>query len=224
MRISFPIVAFAAIVLLVFAAFNTMHRTNQPVLSGWRGPVNASESLAANIVGSTDVSSQQGLIGVAEPQGRGLSDSLVPTGNPLGVANTVMTQGYGVGTHAPAAVWGAIDLAIDGNGDGKADPEGTWNQPVYATHAGQVKIISNSWPAGNHVWVTNELYRTGYAHLSGFAVSDGQWVNLGDLIGYIGSTGMSSGPHLDYQVWVWRNGQWVNQNPLDYNVFAASGR
>ncbi|GIV92504.1 MAG: hypothetical protein KatS3mg056_1213 [Chloroflexus sp.] len=166
MRVFFPIFVFAAIVLLAFVAFNTMNRSNQPVLSGWRGPVHASASLAANIVGSTDVSSQQGLIGVAEPQGRGLSDSLVPTGNPLGVANTVMTQGYGVGTHAPAAVWGAIDLAIDGNGDGKADPEGTWNQPVYATHAGQVKITSNSWPAGNHVWVTNELYRTGYAHLS----------------------------------------------------------
>ena len=156
------------------------------------------------------------LVGVAQLQGRDYDSALVPNGNPLRAANTVITQGYGVGTHAPAHVWGAIDLALDGDGDGKADPEGTWNRPVYATHAGRVTLTRDSWPAGNHIWVTNEQYRTGYAHLADFAVSDGQWVNPGDLIGYIGSTGMSSGPHLDYQVWVWRDGRWVNQNPLDY--------
>jgi murein DD-endopeptidase MepM/ murein hydrolase activator NlpD len=132
-----------------------------------------------------------------------------------------MTQGYGVGSHAPAEAWGAIDLAIDGNGDGGADPEGTWEHPVYATHAGVVTISPNSWPAGNHIWVANSQYRTGYSHLSGFAVATGQEVKPGDLIGYIGSTGMSSGPHLDYQVWVMESGGWVNKNPLDFG--AADG-
>jgi hypothetical protein len=35
----------------------------------------------------------------------------------------IMTQGYGVGTHAPASIWGAVDLAVDSNGDGNADPQ-----------------------------------------------------------------------------------------------------
>jgi hypothetical protein len=149
----------------------------------------------------------------------GLSgDTLRPTGNPLNVSETVMTQGYAVGSHAPAHVWGAIDLAIDGDSDGKADPKGTEGKPVYATHSGVVKTKRNSWPAGNHVWVMNHEYKTGYAHLQEFAVVEGQVVNRGDLIGYVGSTGQSSGPHLDYQVWRVESGRWVNKNPLDFGV------
>ncbi len=209
MRLPVAIVMTAIIALAGLSLIGIANNADRRVLSGWRGPM-GTEALVA------DAAPANALVGVAQPQGRGLDAALVPSGNPLRAANTVITQGYGVGTHAPASVWGAIDLALDGNGDGKADPEGTWNQPVYATHAGRVTLTRDSWPGGNHIWVTNDQYRTGYAHLAGFAVSDGQWVNPGDLIGYIGSTGMSSGPHLDYQVWVWRDGRWVNQNPLDY--------
>lgn len=155
----------------------------------------------------------------AQPlRGRGMPDEARPQGNPLRASNTIVTQGYGVGTHAPVEVWGAVDLALDGNGDGRADPEGTRERPIYATHSGVVTVTANSYPAGNHIWVTNAAYRTGYAHLASFAVSDGQEVRRGDLIGYIGSTGMSSGPHLDYQVWVRQGEQWVNVNPLEYGA------
>lgn len=146
--------------------------------------------------------------------------SLVPTGNPLNDPRTVMTQGYGVGTHAPAPTWGAIDLAIDSDRDGQADPEGSWGIPVYATHSGIVKTTRNSWPAGNHVWVINQAYKTGYAHLQDFAVVDGQIVQPGEVIGSLGSTGQSSGPHLDYQVWHWQDGAWVNQNPLNFGTLS----
>ncbi len=180
-------------------------------LSGWGGPLRAGNATAAP--------DAPGLRGLAEPQqGRGLPGEQRPLGNPLRAANAVLTQGYGVGSHAPAAVWGAVDLALDGNGDGAADPEGSWHQPVYATHSGVVKTTANSYPAGNHIWVTNDEYRTGYAHLASFAVGDGQQVQRGDLIGYIGSTGMSSGPHLDYQVWVRQGEAWVNVNPMDFDV------
>lgn len=155
--------------------------------------------------------------------GRGQPQDLRPYGNPLGVPNTVMTQGYGVGTHAPAVTWGAVDLAIDSDGDGYADPQGSWGHPIYATHSGTVRVTPNSYPAGNHVWVTNDAFRTGFAHLESFAVSSGQTVQRGDLLGYMGSTGMSSGPHLDYQIWEKRDGNWVNVNPLDYNVLDGVG-
>ncbi len=144
-------------------------------------------------------------------------NDLIPAGNPLGASNAVITQGYGVGTHAPADVWGAIDLALDGNGDGSADPQGSLGKPIYATHGGVVKVTPNSYPAGNHVWVINDQYRTGYAHLLDITVSNGQEVRRGTQIGTIGSTGMSSGPHLDYQVWEKRNGNWINVNPMDYS-------
>jgi hypothetical protein len=149
------------------------------------------------------------------------ASALLPAGNPLGAANTVITQGYGVGTHAPANVWGAIDLALDGNGDGLADPHGTLGKPVYATHSGIVKVTLNSYPAGNHVWVVNEEYRTGYAHLLDVLVQTGQEVRRGTQIGTVGSTGMSSGPHLDYQVWQKQNGNWINVNPMEYSPLGA---
>lgn len=154
-------------------------------------------------------------------QGREPTSSQVqPWGNPLQATNAVMTQGYGTGTHAPINQWGAIDLALDADGDGEADPEGTQGQPIYATHAGMVTITRDSYPGGNHVWVENERYRTGYAHLTDFTVETGQWVEPGHQIGTIGSTGLSSGPHLDYQVWSREGGQWVNQNPLDFGALA----
>lgn len=192
-------------------------RPSQPRMSLWRGP--------EGTVGAAQVSSAapaNALSAAFAP--RGASGDLRPWGNPLGVPNTVMTQGYGVGTHAPANAWGAIDLAIDSTGDGKADPEGSWDHPVYATHAGTVKVTPNSWPGGNHVWVANAEYRTGYAHLNGFAVETGQLVERGQLIGYVGSSGMSSGPHLDYQVWQMQNGAWINLNPLDFGALEGTTR
>jgi transcriptional regulator with XRE-family HTH domain len=125
----------------------------------------------------------------------------------------VMTQGYGVGSHAPAATWGAIDLAVDGDGDGYAEPAASWYTPIVATHDGVVTVTLDSYPGGNHVWVrSNDTpWRTGYAHLALVTVISGQYVRAGDVIGMLGSSGMSSGPHLDYQVW---NGS-VNVDPTE---------
>jgi murein DD-endopeptidase MepM/ murein hydrolase activator NlpD len=162
----------------------------------------------------------QPIVGVAQA-GRGLGgDDNAPRGNPLGVPNAVMTQGYGVGSHAPANIWGAVDLAIDGNGDGQADPDGSWGAPVHATHRGVVHLARDTWPAGNHIWVDGDGYKTGYSHLQDFApgLQDGQTVERGQLIGFMGATGEASGPHLDYQVW--KDGE--NVNPLDYGALDGS--
>lgn len=140
-----------------------------------------------------------------------------PSGNPLRDRRTVITQGYGVGSHAPASVWGGIDLAIDSDGDGKAEPQGTWHAPVYATHDGIARVKPNTWPGGNYLAIENERYKTAYAHLDSYTVVDGQPVVRGQVIGYVGSTGMSSGPHLHYEVW--ENG--VNRNPLDFDALRS---
>ncbi len=128
-----------------------------------------------------------------------------PVGCPLQPATgrVVMTQGYGIGSHKPADVWGAVDLAVDGNGDGSADRNATLYTPVVATHGGVVQVSLNSWPGGNHVWLSDPVsgWRTGYAHLAFVIVENGQTVKPGAYLGLTGSTGQSSGPHLDYQVW-----------------------
>ena len=86
-----------------------------------------------------------------------------------------------------------------------AAPKGT---PVHAVADGVVTV--KGWDAkggGNYIKIKhpNNLM-TGYLHLSGFAkgLAQGKHVSQGELIGYVGSTGVSTGPHLDFRVW--RNG------------------
>lgn len=209
-----------AVIGLVMLVLNVVAPNDATRLSMWSQPGGA----AASAVQAAPAANSLSAVMVSPNSGRGQPEDLRPYGNPLGVRNTVMTQGYGVGSHAPAVTWGAIDLAIDSTGDGYADPQGSWSHPIYATHSGTIRVTPDSYPAGNHVWVANDAYRTGYAHLESFAVTSGQTVQRGDLIGYMGSTGMSSGPHLDYQVWEMREGNWVNVNPLDYGALDGTGR
>ena len=191
-------------------------RTSPARLSGWSGnPFVGARAVV--VAADSQVDQPPGIVGVTQA-GRGLTpdDADVPQSSPLRAANVVMTQGYGVGSHAPAEIWGAVDLALDGDGDGQADPQGSLGAPVYATHRGVVHLARDTWPAGNHIWVEGLRFKTGYSHLKDFApdLQDGQTVERGQLIGYVGSTGEASGPHLDYQVW--KDG--VNVNPLDYGA------
>jgi murein DD-endopeptidase MepM/ murein hydrolase activator NlpD len=115
----------------------------------------------------------------------------------------VTTQGYSVGTHAPASIWGAVDLAIDADGDGNAEPDSTRNLPILATHSGVAQVTLDSWPGGNFVRVVDEQagWSSAYAHLDAVFVTEGQAIPAGTTIGAVGSTGMTSGPHLHYEVW-----------------------
>lgn len=188
--------------------------TKRPVVSNWRGEV-----ALTHLAPKGNQPTLAGTFARQQPQTTGLAadtqhDPGQPWGNPTDTTAAVMTQGYGTGTHAPAMIWGAIDIAIDSDGDGQADPQGSEGAPIYATHRGIIKLAPNSVPAGNHIWVLGDHYKTGYSHLKTFAVQNGQQVERGTLIGYMGSTGQASGPHLDYQIW--KDG--VNQNPLDYGA------
>ncbi len=72
--------------------------------------------------------------------------------------------------------------------------------PVYAAFTGKVRV-SKTWGAyGEAIIIRHENgIETLYAHLSKRLVSEDQWVNAGDVIGYGGSTGRSSGPHLHFE-------------------------
>ena len=85
--------------------------------------------------------------------------------------------------------------------------------PVYATGDGRVERASYSQSFGNVVYLDHQYgYETRYAHLSKFNVKAGQRVKRGDLIGYIGNTGLSKGPHLHYEVLF----QGEHLNPINF--------
>jgi hypothetical protein len=76
--------------------------------------------------------------------------------------------------------------------------------PIYATADGVVDRLNVSFSGyGKTIEVDHGFgYRSRYAHMNGFAVSKGQKVKLGELIGYVGNTGLSTAPHLHYEVFI----------------------
>jgi len=81
--------------------------------------------------------------------------------------------------------------------------------PVYAPADGTVESASYSGNYGNLIVIEHGFgIATRYGHLSRFAVQAGQIVKRGDLIGFVGSTGRASGPHLHYEVTL--NGRLIN--------------
>ncbi|MGB3471735.1 MAG: M23 family metallopeptidase [Erythrobacter sp.] len=147
----------------------------------------------------------------------------VPSRNPLNSAR--MTSGYGMRTHP------VLGRRKRHNGIDLAAPTGT---PVYATADGTVDRADRSRSYGLVIYLDHGSdLETRYAHLSRLSVADGQQVRKGDLIGYVGSTGRSTGPHLHYEVRV----AGVAVNPIPYmkegaaraavtseEVFGAGGR
>lgn len=87
-------------------------------------------------------------------------------------------------------------------GVGTADHDGldigAWTgEPIYASAAGTVTLACEYGGYGNCVIIAHDNgYSTLYGHQSAIAVSEGQRVNQGDVIGYVGSTGWATGPHL----------------------------
>ena len=90
-----------------------------------------------------------------------------------------------------------------------AAPRGT---PVYTVGDGVItKVGFQKGGGGNYINIKhNSVYSTTYMHLNGFAsgIKQGVYVKQGDLIGYVGSTGLATGPHLDFRFY--KNGSAVN--------------
>ncbi len=81
-----------------------------------------------------------------------------------------------------------------------AAPRGT---PIYAAGNGMVTYAARKGSFGNYVRIRhNDTYATAYAHMKGFGrgIRKGKRVNQGQVIGYVGTTGRSTGPHLHYEI------------------------
>ena len=89
-------------------------------------------------------------------------------------------------------------------------PSGT---PIVASRAGVVSRASYDSSSGYHVYINHQDgFSTRYLHMTHYIVKPGQWVAAGQVIGYVGSTGTSTGAHLHFSVYY--NGASVN--PADY--------
>ncbi len=95
-----------------------------------------------------------------------------------------------------------------------AAPHGT---PILAVGDGVITRTSYTRGNGNYVRIRhNAVYETQYLHMSRFAtgIKPGVRVSQGDVIGYVGSTGMATGPHVCFRFW--KNGQQVDHLRLDF--------
>lgn len=104
-----------------------------------------------------------------------------------------ITMGFGQNRHPFTGQWyihTGIDLATGRKGD-----------PILATADGQVINVETDAGWGNYILIKHKHgFYTRYAHMDSFRVTRGEHVQKGQVIGYIGSTGISTGPHLHYEV------------------------
>ncbi|MCK5374300.1 MAG: M23 family metallopeptidase [Alphaproteobacteria bacterium] len=113
-----------------------------------------------------------------------------------------ISSGYGMRKH-PILGYSKMHKGID-----FAAPSGT---PIYAAGDGVVERANRFGNYGNYIRLRhNSTYKTAYAHLRKFAkgMKTGKRVKQGQVIGYVGSTGRSTGPHLHYEVI--KNGKQIN--------------
>lgn len=105
---------------------------------------------------------------------------------------TRLTSGFGIRIH-PIYKVGQFHPGID-----FAAPQGT---PIYATADGEVTKVTYDGGYGNHVEIDHGYgYKTLYAHMYKHNTKPGQLVKRGECIGYVGSTGLSTAPHVHYEV------------------------
>jgi murein DD-endopeptidase MepM/ murein hydrolase activator NlpD len=129
-------------------------------------------------------------------------------------------------TPSIAPVRGILTDGFGGRSDPFTGEPGTHNAVDISSAVGQAVrapadgiVVKAEWANGygNVIYVSHGYgYSTRYGHLSGYAVRPGQRIKRGDVLGYVGSTGRSTGPHLHYEVRLNNN----PVNPLEYNLNA----
>jgi len=104
------------------------------------------------------------------------------------------------------------------------DFTGSLNTEIYATGKGVVEFVGWRQGYGNTIIINHGFnYKTLYGHLTSFKIKEGSKVNRGDIIGYMGTSGKSTGIHLHYEVWLRgkptdpKNYYYMDLNPEEYD-------
>lgn len=127
-----------------------------------------------------------------------------PSVLPINIKDYTMSSGYGIRidpVYKSHKFHAGLDFAAD------------MGTQVFATADGKVSFADQKSGYGNCIDIDHGYnYKTRYAHLSKILVSEGKEVKRGELIGLVGSTGKSTGPHLHYEVYF----KDKPQNPINY--------
>ena len=137
-----------------------------------------------------------------DENGKGMTKSLMKT--PINGAR--LSSSYGMRKH-PILGYNKMHKGVD-----FAAPTGT---PIFAAGNGIVEYVGRNGGYGKYIRIRHDgTYKTAYAHLNSYkkGIGNGVRVKQGDIIGYVGSTGRSTGPHLHYEIIV--NGQQINPATL----------
>ena len=132
----------------------------------------------------------EGFIDYFNRQGKNVKKSILKT--PIDGAR--ISSSFGMRKH-PISGFNKMHKGVD-----FAAPIGT---PVYAGGNGVIEMVGVNGGYGKYIRIRhNNEYKTAYAHLNSYrkGISKGVRVNQGEVIGYVGSTGRSTGPHLHYEI------------------------
>ena len=125
-----------------------------------------------------------------DEKGKGMTKSLMKT--PINGAR--LSSSYGMRKH-PISGYNKMHKGVD-----FAAPSGT---PIFAAGNGVIEYAGRNGGYGKYIRIRHDsTYKTAYAHLKSYkkGMSSGVRVKQGDVIGYVGSTGKSTGPHLHYEI------------------------
>jgi murein DD-endopeptidase MepM/ murein hydrolase activator NlpD len=136
-----------------------------------------------------------------DPDGRSAANTILRV--PINGAR--LSSNFGGRRHPVLGTW------RNHNGTDFAAPTGT---PIYAAGDGIVERANRYGSFGNYVRIRHSGgYKTAYAHMSRFGgFSEGERVRQGEVIGYVGTTGRSTGPHLHYEVYL--DGRPINSQTM----------
>ena len=125
--------------------------------------------------------------------------------------NGRITSSYGMRFH-PVLGYARMHAGIDFGA--------RWGSPIFAVSDGLVSYAGPHGGHGNYVRLEHGGgMGTGYGHMSRIAVSPGSRVQAGQVIGYVGSTGLSTGPHLHYEAY--QNGRTINPMAVRFAMTSA---
>lgn len=167
-------------------------------MSSIRRPAAALRIISAPVQRKSGLSDLQRQTGLTMAMARAAIPSQMP------VAARALTSAFGMRNH-PVLGRRRAHLGID--------LAAAYGSPIVATSDGEVSWAD--WAGGYGLAVAVDHgggFQTRYGHMSRLNVVPGQHVRKGEIIGFVGSTGLSTGPHLHYEVRV--NGQPVNPMPL----------
>jgi septal ring factor EnvC (AmiA/AmiB activator) len=191
---------------------NTLLAQNSAVLQTAQANLAESQAeMAQADAGLAEIARQRGGAAAAAPTAseEPASDNSGSSSGDSGSASSGSTSSGGGGASSTGYIWPCDSHEItDYFGYRESTGvESTYHQgldigassgsPIYAAAAGRVILAEWHWGYGNCVMIAHDDgYTTLYGHQSAIAVSEGDYVSQGQVIGYVGSTGNSTGPHL----------------------------